>query len=1013
MRQSAFYSLVFLSIHAAFGGQSIRVTGGSPSVTLPNKAPWTSIGASGQPMRWELRIHDFGQQWPTNGINLGPVMLYHQAGGPNWVDAASNFNSDAISDNGAILSGCCQGRTDMLVRVQRDVANLQWTFEVSDTTGGNYLSVAARILTFGPPSWAGFTINPNPGESVAFVRWFSSVVPMGTPIPLTSVTGDLGDWEFEGNLTDSSGHGLTMSGGAYSFVPTPTYPPVCNPGKAQSFRSGHPGTLDGTGSSAEDGGSTLTFLWQQLSGPTVTWGRTPTPRPIIGRGGVAQLTTSDQHSPQPVISGLAAGSYTFQLTVTDGSGQSGVCTVNDGAVETDDNDVVITNNPAVDTLLGPMVRFGASPWPWFDDRHRADADVQIADLDKYYGAYWDVADPGTITVTINSSIVTGVGTTFTTTFCNGPSGPSTSNGVGITVWYPTGVPGQTGRRDRAVASCQSDTQLTLTGIWFPYDVPDGSGLNYSDDSNYGTWAYNAAPANYYDNVAAFYALYYRSGIVDYLNAARKLADRFWECPQVDRGNSYVGNGIGGGWPSRSQSAMGLVLRALDGRPDMWPGMRTWWDFYGTNYLGPNGINVAWEPGLWDMREVAYQLALVSYCALDDPDTNHRNTCKSWVSTAISGYYTQTRAADGTWSGLSASYASWTTPPTSVTLTQGSTSVIGNGTSWTASQFASSGGEPVAMWFLNSSSSPSSNANGDKTTYSPAFIDSTHLMLDRPYGGTTGTHGWALAAPGTFLGFGWAAYSMGLLGGAFDLAAKSIADSDPATSALARSYNLDAANAINTYGYRAALKAVYYGVQYVNCQAPIPETNNPCTGGMDASGARVLSAEAIRGLMTAYAYNKDAGLKSLTDLLFNAMWAKPNTCPANSTLCVPDGVYVSAFDDGQWYVAGTPPLGAAPKYFGQMWGFSALSAWPAYRVGGPQPAAAQAFYLNVNRSAVPGAVAVRVTSAAADGTNLYTDCAASPCAVTAYGQGDRPAKLEYLSSSGAVLASAQIQLTQTQ
>ena len=137
----------------------------------------------------------------------------------------------------------------MLVRVQRDVANLQWTIEVYDTTGGNYLSGTAAIAAFGPVSWAGKTINVSSGENVAFVRWFSSVVPLGTPIPITA-TGDLGDWEFEGNLTDSSGHGLTMSGGTFSFVPTPTYPPACSAGKPQSFRAGHPGALDGTGSCA-------------------------------------------------------------------------------------------------------------------------------------------------------------------------------------------------------------------------------------------------------------------------------------------------------------------------------------------------------------------------------------------------------------------------------------------------------------------------------------------------------------------------------------------------------------------------------------------------------------------------------------------------------------------------------------------------------------------------------------------------------------------------------------------
>jgi hypothetical protein len=107
------------------------------------------------------------------------------------------------------------------------------------------------------------------------------------------------------------------------------------------------------------------------------------------------------------------------------------------------------------------------------------------------------------------------------------------------------------------------------------------------------------------------------------------------------------------------------------------------------------------------------------------------------------------------------------------------------------------------------------------------------------------------------------------------------------------------------------------------------------------------------------------------------------------------------------------MAAAPKWFGQMWGYPGLSAWPAYRLGGPQAPAGQVFYIALNLAAVPGAVTARVTTTAADGTDLPVECASSPCAITAYGQGDRPAKLEYLSYSGAVLARSQIQLMQAQ
>jgi hypothetical protein len=582
----------------------------------------------------------------------------------------------------------------------------------------------------------------------------------------------------------------------------------------------------------------------------------------------------------------------------------------------------------------------------------------------------------------------------------------------MVVWYPNGdLAGDVGHRSIGIVSCQSDTQLTTNNYW-PTDLSDGTGLSYSDNSNSSTWDYNGAPANYYDNVAAFYALYYRSGIVDYLNAARKLADRFWQCPEVDRGESYVftPDVTHGSWPGRSSSVMGLVLRALDGRPEMWSGLDKIFANFKFELLtyAPGQV-----PGLFDVREVAYELAALSYCALYDTNPASKTACQGWISSSISNYFTQTRSSDGSWRDFYGNPGSWTSPVTPVTLTHGSTSVVGSGTSWTAAQFASSAGMPAVMWFLNSTALPSSNADGDSTYYSPFYVDGTHLMLDRPYEGTTGTHGWALGTTALYpiVGFGALPYMEGLLAEAFDLAAKAIAGSDPASASLAHSYTVDAARWIMNNGYRAATKSVYYAVGYVNCQPPIPEGNNPCTGDYDAADARDLNAEAIGGIARAYAYSKDASLKAFEDLLFNAMWAKPTTCPANSTLCVPDGSYVISFDDGQWFMTGAPPVGSAPKWFGQMAGFPALSAWPAYRLGGPQAPPGQVFYMALNLAAVPGAVTARVTTTAADGTDLPVECAASPCAITVYGQGDRPAKVEYLSRVGAVLASSRVQLTQ--
>jgi len=62
--------LVGFACSTAFATQSVQVTSGSPGVTLPNAAPWTTIGQNTKSMRWEMRIHGFGADWPQAGVAL-------------------------------------------------------------------------------------------------------------------------------------------------------------------------------------------------------------------------------------------------------------------------------------------------------------------------------------------------------------------------------------------------------------------------------------------------------------------------------------------------------------------------------------------------------------------------------------------------------------------------------------------------------------------------------------------------------------------------------------------------------------------------------------------------------------------------------------------------------------------------------------------------------------------------------------------------------------------------------
>jgi MYXO-CTERM domain-containing protein len=87
-------------------------------------------------------------------------------------------------------------------------------------------------------------------------------------------------------------------------------PPVASAGAAQSIAEGAAVTLDGTGSSDPDTGTTLTYAWTQLAGPVVT---------------LTGASTASASFTAPATG--AAASLVFQLTVSDGAASSSGTTV--------------------------------------------------------------------------------------------------------------------------------------------------------------------------------------------------------------------------------------------------------------------------------------------------------------------------------------------------------------------------------------------------------------------------------------------------------------------------------------------------------------------------------------------------------------------------------------------------------------------------------------------------------------------------------------------------------------
>jgi hypothetical protein len=89
---------------------------------------------------------------------------------------------------------------------------------------------------------------------------------------------------------------------------------------------------------------------------------------------------------------------------------------------------------------------------------------------------------------------------------------------------------------------------------------------YYVDANDGPNTDHYYSDNYYDSVLVQYINYYRTGEVQFLEYARKMADARWH-------SQWIGDGtVTGGpnhLPNRSMAFAGLMLRALDGRPEMW------------------------------------------------------------------------------------------------------------------------------------------------------------------------------------------------------------------------------------------------------------------------------------------------------------------------------------------------------------------------------------------------------------------------------------------------------------
>ena len=224
----------------------------------------------------------------------------------------------------------------------------------------------------------------------------------------------------------------------------------------------------------------------------------------------------------------------------------------------DSAELAVVPSPEIEFIVGPQLRMGSklNPHPWFDSNQLAKGSVHGREFPRLPPLQLS----GTVQVTKGDAIVRGEGTKFLSEV--DPAGPAPFFNGRLRI--------REGSSDKyqqvQVRSIQSDTQLTLTTPYaYSSQTKAQADTEYSDGANINGDVY--MNANYYDLALCLYALYYRTGDPQHLAAARKVADSWWRSTPINGGASRDFHT--GTYSPRNSSLGGLMLRALDGRPEMW------------------------------------------------------------------------------------------------------------------------------------------------------------------------------------------------------------------------------------------------------------------------------------------------------------------------------------------------------------------------------------------------------------------------------------------------------------
>jgi len=602
--------------------QSAAFNGSGYLQFTPSGSAWQSLSS----WRVEFRLHGFGVSTQLQGV-FGNNDGDWQCQIPPNTTTLRCRTFRGMDDH---LNVDLKGRRDVRVRFQRDNGTGKISLEAWNADGSGYV-VSQSNFTRG--SYNGQRANyigslwgtgSQLSGSIGFVRCYSGVVALASSPPFDQPRepGDLLNVDFDGEAADTGRFAfpLVLRGTtALSYVNSQTFPPVVIVKAPAAARAGQSVTVDFGQTYAINGDGTLaTFTIEQVDGPIVA--------PLTAQNGAAL----DFLFP-------ITGTYRFLVKAKDQLGLETELTQGISAVASDDDGRITPFDESAKILLGPMLRSGESPWPWFDQTEVQVADALATAIEDSPGKPL----AGTLEVRRGSTEIQGTGTAFKTTFkCDGSDN--------IAVHYPldgdTGTPRKTGLRVYIVLSCASDTQLTIYPAFDATSI-DWRGVPYGRVTNEqnGRWYNGSNNWNYYDAVLAYYRLYYRTGNEKYRNMARDLADRWYRYP-LDEGRAC----LDGYWcvAPRVKGLLGLMLRANDGRPEMWPVIvrlaNSDYVSFIQNWLPDQSQNV------FDLREAGYATWWQAVIAGMHPDAEVRQAALAKATNAFHKYWKPRQHPDGSW-----------------------------------------------------------------------------------------------------------------------------------------------------------------------------------------------------------------------------------------------------------------------------------------------------------------------------------------------------------------------------